>query len=244
MLVGIGVLGRNDVVHRIPNALEGIVYLADLDRVLCVVIGGEVPLPFDIDPFVAALSTLTWTVPFVLIEALLLAGVFAFDWVEGKRIQHDLSDHRGAGGRSAWILVIALLSFGPAAFAVILLSARRGVWWTQPAVVLAAWLMIPMAYLASSAWLSDIIALPSLRFIAGVLFTIYSIYALMKLRENVRDKYSIPEQQCQGMEDLCCSMWCSCCVIGQIARHTGEYETYKGKFCSENGLAPNTPSIV
>ena len=169
MLGGIGLLGRNDLGHRIPNALEGIVYLAALDRVLCVVIGGEVPLPFDIDPFVAALSTLTWTVPFVLIEALLLAGVFAFDWVEGKRIQHDLSDHRGAGGRSAWILVIALLSFGPAAFAVILLSARRGVWWTQPAVVLAAWLMIPMAYLASSAWLSDIIALPSLRFIASSL---------------------------------------------------------------------------
>ncbi len=169
MLGGIGLLGRNDLGHRIPNALEGIVYLAALDRVLCVVIGGEVPLPFDIDPFVAALSTLTWTVPFVLIEALLLAGVFAFDWVEGKRIQHDLSDHRGAGGRSAWILVIALLSFGPAAFAVILLSARRGVWWTQPAVVLAAWLMIPMAYLASSAWLSDIIALPSLSFIASSL---------------------------------------------------------------------------
>lgn len=93
-------------------------------------------------------------------------------------------------------------------------------------------------YYNTPAWI------PSLRFIAGVLFTIYSIYALMKLRENVRDKYSIPEQQCQGMEDLCCSMWCSCCVIGQIARHTGEYETYKGKFCSENGLSPNTPSIV
>jgi len=93
-------------------------------------------------------------------------------------------------------------------------------------------------YYNTPAWI------PSLRFIAGVLFTIYSIYALMKLRENVRDKYSIPEQQCVGMEDLCCSMWCSCCVIGQIARHTGEYETYKGKFCSENGLAPNTPSIV
>ena len=169
MLGGIGLLGRNDLGHRIPNALEGVIYLAALDRVLCVVIGGEVPIPFGIDPFVATLSTLTWTVPFVIIEALLLAAVFGFDWVEGKRIQHDLSDHRGAGGRSAWILFVALLSFGPAAFAVIMLSARRGVWWTQPAVVLAAWLMTPMAYLASSAWLSDIIALPSLSFIASCL---------------------------------------------------------------------------
>ncbi|MEZ7988468.1 MAG: hypothetical protein QMC49_04095 [Candidatus Poseidoniaceae archaeon] len=183
MLGGIGLLGRNDLGHRIPNALEGVIYLAALDRVLCVVIGGEVPIPFGIDPFVATLSTLTWTVPFVIIEALLLAAVFGFDWVEGKRIQHDLSDHRGAGGRSAWILFVALLSFGPAAFAVIMLSARRGVWWTQPAVVLAAWLMIPMAYLASSAWLSDIIALPSLSFIAsclGFLSILFVVWAVQQ----------------------------------------------------------------
>jgi len=86
--------------------------------------------------------------------------------------------------------------------------------------------------------------IPVLRFIGGVLFTIYSIFSLMKTRENVRAKYSIPEQQCHGMEDLCCSMWCSCCVTAQMARHTGEYETYNGKFCSETGMAPHTPSIV
>jgi Cys-rich protein (TIGR01571 family) len=86
--------------------------------------------------------------------------------------------------------------------------------------------------------------IPVLRFIGGVLFTIYSIYSLMKLRENVRAKYSIPEEKCPGMEDLCCSMWCSCCVVSQMARHTGEYETYKGRFCSETGMAAHTPSIV
>jgi len=86
--------------------------------------------------------------------------------------------------------------------------------------------------------------IPALRFIGGVLFTIYSIYSLMKTRANVRDKYSIPEEKCKGMEDLCCSMWCSCCVVSQIARHTGEYETYKGRFCSETGMAANTPLIV
>ncbi|KAL7551668.1 hypothetical protein ACHAWF_014852 [Thalassiosira exigua] len=85
---------------------------------------------------------------------------------------------------------------------------------------------------------------PVLRFFGGVTFTIYSIYALMKLRENVRAKYSIPEERCKGMEDLCCSMWCSCCVVSQMARHTGEYESYKGKFCSETGLEANVPSIV
>jgi len=82
------------------------------------------------------------------------------------------------------------------------------------------------------------------KFVGGVLFTIYSIWALMKLRENVRAKYSIPEQSCSGMEDLCCSTWCSCCVVAQISRHTGEFETYKGGCCSETGMAARTPAVV
>ena len=184
MLAGIGLLGRNDLGLRIPNALEGVIYLAAIDRVLCVVIGGEVPIPFDIDPFVTTLSTLSWTAPLIIIEALLLAAVFGFDWVEGKRIQHDMSDHRGAGGRSAWLLFVALLSFGPATFAAIIQSARRGVWWTQPAVVLAAWLMLPMAYLASSAWLSDIIALPSLGFIASCLGLVSILFAAWVVQQR------------------------------------------------------------
>jgi hypothetical protein len=82
------------------------------------------------------------------------------------------------------------------------------------------------------------------RFAGGMAFTIYSIYSLMRLRENVRAKYSIPTDRCGGAEDMCCSMWCSCCVVSQIARHTGEYETYKGSLCSETGMAAHTPSLV
>ena len=99
MLAGLGLLGRNDLGLRIPNALEGVVYLAALDRVLCVIIGGEVPIPFTLDPFTYDSSALLWTLPFLVIETMLLAAVFLFDWVEGKRIKHELSDHRGAGGR-------------------------------------------------------------------------------------------------------------------------------------------------
>jgi hypothetical protein len=86
--------------------------------------------------------------------------------------------------------------------------------------------------------------IPTLRFIGAVLFTIYSIYSLMKLRESVRAKYSIPTEKCGACEDVCCSVWCSCCIVSQIARHTGEYETYKGSLCSETGMAAHTPSVV
>ena len=82
-----------------------------------------------------------------------------------------------------------------------------------------------------------------MKFVGGVLFTIWSVWALMKTRENVRAKYSIPEEKCGGCEDLCCAAWCSCCVVAQIARHTGEYETYRGSCCSKTGLS-GAPEIV
>jgi len=86
--------------------------------------------------------------------------------------------------------------------------------------------------------------IPTLKFIGGMAFTIWSIYALMKTRENVRAKYSIPEERCHGCEDMCCSLWCSCCVTAQIARHTGDYENHKGSYCSETGMAATAPTLV
>jgi len=158
MLAGLGLLGRNDLGMRIPNALEGVIYLAALDRVICILVGGEVPIPFATNPFEGAF--LTWTVPLVSIEILAVLAVLVFDWVEGKRIHHDLSDHRGAGGRTVWMVMIAMLSFGPAGIVVLALSARRGVWWTQPAVVLMAWLLIPFVYQSAAIWLTDALAFP------------------------------------------------------------------------------------
>ena len=96
----------------------------------------------------------------VSIEILAVLAVLVFDWVEGKRIHHDLSDHRGAGGRTVWMVMIAMLSFGPAGIVVLALSARRGVWWTQPAVVLMAWLLIPFVYQSAAIWLTDALAFP------------------------------------------------------------------------------------
>jgi len=83
-----------------------------------------------------------------------------------------------------------------------------------------------------------------LKLAGSILFSVWSIYALCRTRENVRAKYSIPEERCHGCEDLCCSAFCSCCVTAQLMRHTGEYETYHGVCCSETGLPQSAPAVV
>jgi Cys-rich protein (TIGR01571 family) len=76
------------------------------------------------------------------------------------------------------------------------------------------------------------------------LFFLWSVYALYRTRRSIRERYAIPEERCVGCEDLCCSVFCSCCAVSQMARHTGEYETYNGVYLSETGLPPDAPMAL
>mmetsp|Transcript_5026 Transcript_5026/g.14647 ORF Transcript_5026/g.14647 Transcript_5026/m.14647 type:complete len:251 (-) Transcript_5026:275-1027(-) len=83
-----------------------------------------------------------------------------------------------------------------------------------------------------------------LRTMGDVLFAIWGVYSLYRTRQSVRAQYSIPEENCIGCEDLCCSIFCTCCVTAQMSRHTGEFETYPGVCCTATGHPPGTPLTV
>ena len=85
----------------------------------------------------------------------------------------------------------------------------------------------------------------ALKLIGCALFTAWSLYALCRTRESLRAKYSIPEDsRLGGCEDLACSVCCSCCVVAQMLRHTGEYELREGVCCSETGMEKGAPLVV
>jgi Cys-rich protein (TIGR01571 family) len=90
--------------------------------------------------------------------------------------------------------------------------------------------------------------MPALRFTGNFLFTVWSIYSLCRTRESLRARMNIPERDPEHVpgcvEDLCCSIWCSCCVTAQMLRHTGEYETHPGSCCSKTGHPLGTPTVV
>ena len=88
------------------------------------------------------------------------------------------------------------------------------------------------------------VAITVMKSVGGFFFSVWSIYSLCKTRQSVRRQYSIPEERCMGCEDLCCSIWCTCCTLSQMARHTGEYETYPGVYFSTTGHPEGTPLTV
>jgi len=158
VLASIGLMGRRDLGLRIPNALEGIVYLLAFDRVICVIIGGEVPLPFQFNPLDG--NFIDWQLPLIFIEIALLGFILTFDWVENERIKRGLLDHRGSGGRSAWVIFASMISFGPAAILAIIFGIKRGWVWKQPAVLLTAWVLLPLPIHGTLFWAGEYLPAP------------------------------------------------------------------------------------
>ena len=65
----------------------------------------------------------------------------------------------------------------------------------------------------------------------------YFIFMVATTRRLLRKEYSIPELRCRGCEDCCMSVFCTCCTIAQMGRHTADYETYRAYCCTDTGLA-------
>ena len=78
-------------------------------------------------------------------------------------------------------------------------------------------------------------------------FTLYTLMVLMKLRAAVRGKYHIPVTRCAHqpeVEDCCCSFWCGCCTVAQLARQTANYDEQRAICCSDDGLVAATIAAV
>ena len=75
--------------------------------------------------------------------------------------------------------------------------------------------------------------------IVNFAFYAFCLVLTWRLRAMVRSKYSIPEAHCLGCEDLCCSFWCGCCTLAQMARQTVDYDLEQAACCTNDGLNPS-----
>jgi len=62
-------------------------------------------------------------------------------------------------------------------------------------------------------------------------FGLYLFIAVCRTRAAMRAKYNIATGGCGGCEDCCCTAFCSCLTIQQMARHTHDYSTHEVTCC-------------
>jgi Cys-rich protein (TIGR01571 family) len=77
--------------------------------------------------------------------------------------------------------------------------------------------------------------------IFGVLYHVFIVIMIMKLRPILRRKYQI--EGGTPLCDCCAAFWCQCCTIMQMNTHTAEFDKYDSKFCTKDGLAPDAPQV-
>lgn len=80
--------------------------------------------------------------------------------------------------------------------------------------------------------------------IISLAYGILMLILVTRVRGIVRARNNIPETRCIGCEDCCCSFWCSCCTVSQLARQTSDYDVKDARFITNDGLEPITPVMI
>lgn len=76
---------------------------------------------------------------------------------------------------------------------------------------------------------------------------IFALVALSQARYFVRTKWSIPADCCEGsgcLSDCCCVIWCNCCSIIQMMRHTHDEEVDRYSCGTATGLDAGAADVV
>ena len=72
--------------------------------------------------------------------------------------------------------------------------------------------------------------------ILNIVFWGYITIAAARTRRVIRKTYKIPTSvPCgddSGCDDFCCSIWCFGCTVGQMVRHTNDYDVHPVDHCS------------
>ena len=130
VLLMVSLLHQKNLLDRITIAIDWFVLPLLLARLVAIALGGALPAPMIVDPFSHGL--LDWTVPWIILESILVLCVLVGFWVDEKKDdlgrEHGLNGV-GIGSRS---LAIMMLSFGPAGLLAASSAVFRSLRTSQP----------------------------------------------------------------------------------------------------------------
>jgi len=130
VLLMVSLLHQKNLLDRIAIAIDWFVLPLLLARLVAIALGGALPAPMTVDPF--AHGMLDWTVPWVILESILILCVLVGFWVDEKKDglgrEHG-SSGVGIGSRS---LAIMMMSFGPAGLLAASSAVFRSIRTSQP----------------------------------------------------------------------------------------------------------------
>jgi hypothetical protein len=74
--------------------------------------------------------------------------------------------------------------------------------------------------------------------LVNIVYFGFIIFVTQSTRSSLREKFMIQEQRCYDLEDICMASLCLPLTVGQMSRHTANFDDYEAVCCSKTGL-PN-----
>ena len=149
VLLMVSLLEHKNLIDRISIAIDWFVIPLLLTRLIGGALVGALPLPFTVEPFDG--DILEWTMPWVLLESILVMCVILVFWIEGRR-NNDSNREANGFGSGARSLAIVMMSFGPAGILAASNSAVQSVRSSRPSELGIALPSGILAIFALSRW--------------------------------------------------------------------------------------------
>ena len=148
-----GIWGKEDLGRRIPSAVEWIGYCLAGSSIVGLFIFAATPPPFAINPL--KYDSLIYSGPLFFMEISLISLVLIWDRIDDMRLKKNMEDHRGSAGRILWVVLITLLSSGPATLLVCLLMVGKSLKWGLPSVISITNLMALTGLYIFVSWINE-----------------------------------------------------------------------------------------
>ena len=146
---------RDNLLDRIPIAIDWFVLPLVLGRIVGALLVESLPFPFTVNPFDGGL--IGWQIPWLLLEALLIFTIFIDLMIDSRRSSVGRETHLSSSGRGLRALAYVMISWGPAGILAVANAIYTGRKHRQVEAVGLAIICLPLALFSMGTFIPQFI---------------------------------------------------------------------------------------
>ena len=173
---------RDNLLDRIPIAIDWFVLPLVLGRIVGALLVESLPFPFTVNPFDGGL--IGWQIPWLLLEALLIFTIFIDLMIDSRRSSVGRETHLSSSGRGLRALAYVMISWGPAGILAVANAIYTGRKHRQVEAVGLAVICLPLALFSMGTFIPQFIEYLDWIMLAGGFIMLGLVAASVPMRNG------------------------------------------------------------
>ncbi len=173
---------RDNLLDRIPIAIDWFVLPLVLGRIVGALLVESLPFPFTVNPFDGGL--IGWQIPWLLLEALIIFTIFIDLMIDSRRSSVGRETHLSSSGRGLRALAYVMISWGPAGILAVANAIYTGRKHRQVEAVGLAVICLPLALFSMGTFIPQFIEYLDWIMLAGGFIMLGLVAASVPMRNG------------------------------------------------------------